>query len=233
MWPALNWRAPESAVRRSQPRKEQAFSVQQCCGLRSCSGVCGGLSSGPRGHSCGVSAAVLGKGRMPILGPSRGGLRWSESFAALDFLHLKVSLMTLDLWGGLQSIKGSCFNFSTAVYKEVTYKELKNLLKSKTITLIDVRETWEILEYGKIPGSINIPLDEVGKALQMNPRDFKDKYNEVKPSESDNLVFSCLAGVRSKKALDTAISLGFNRAQHYAGGWKEWTTYEFSNKQGS
>ncbi|XP_054110260.1 uncharacterized protein LOC100894240 [Callithrix jacchus] len=80
--------------------------------------------------------------------------------------------------------------------------------------LIDVREAWEILEYGKIPGSINIPLDEVGEALQMNPRDFKEKYNEVKPSKSDNLVFSCLAGVRSKKALDTAVSLGFHRSQY-------------------
>ncbi|KAM9666547.1 thiosulfate sulfurtransferase/rhodanese-like domain-containing protein 3 isoform 1-T1 [Trichechus inunguis] len=135
---------------------------------------------------------------------------------------------------GLKSIKGSCHNFCTAASKDVTYKELKNLLNSKNIMLIDVRETWEILEYGKIPGSINIPLDEVGHALQMNPRDFEDKYNEVKPSESDKLVFSCLAGVRSKKALDTAISLGFNSAQHYAGGWKEWASYEFSeNKQGN
>ncbi|XP_032130361.1 thiosulfate sulfurtransferase/rhodanese-like domain-containing protein 3 [Sapajus apella] len=132
---------------------------------------------------------------------------------------------------GLKSIKGNHHNFYTAISKDVTYKELKNLLNSKNIMLIDVREAWEILEYGKIPGSINIPLDEVGEALQMNPRDFKEKYNEVKPSKSDNLVFSCLAGVRSKKALDTAISLGFHSAQHYAGGWKEWVTYEFSEKK--
>ncbi|XP_008005706.2 thiosulfate sulfurtransferase/rhodanese-like domain-containing protein 3 isoform X3 [Chlorocebus sabaeus] len=61
-------------------------------------------------------------------------------------------------------------------------------------------------------------VDEVGEALQMNPRDFKEKYNEVKPSKSDHLVFSCLAGVRRKKALDTAVSLGFHSAQHYARG---------------
>ncbi|XP_017815033.3 LOW QUALITY PROTEIN: thiosulfate sulfurtransferase/rhodanese-like domain-containing protein 3 [Papio anubis] len=109
----------------------------------------------------------------------------------------------------LRLINGNCHNFYTAIYKDITYKELKNLLNSKNITLIDVRETWEILEYGKIPRSINIPLDEVGEVLQMNPRDFKEKYNEVKPSKSDNLVFSCLAGVRSKKAPDTAISQGF------------------------
>ncbi|CAK7310874.1 Thiosulfate sulfurtransferase/rhodanese-like domain-containing protein 3 [Vulpes lagopus] len=134
------------------------------------------------------------------------------------------------LWG-LKSIKGSCHNFCTAIFKDVTYKELKNLLNSKKIMLIDVRETWEIVKYGKIPGSVNIPLGEVGEALQMNPKDFKEKYNEVKPSKSDSLVFSCLAGVRSKKALDTAVSLGFNSAQHYAGGWNEWATHEFSEKK--
>ncbi|XP_023583366.1 thiosulfate sulfurtransferase/rhodanese-like domain-containing protein 3 isoform X2 [Trichechus manatus latirostris] len=132
-----------------------------------------------------------------------GLLLWSVRRAVLG--SAKPALL------GLKSIKGSCHNFCTAASKDVTYKELKNLLNSKNIMLIDVRETWEILEYGKIPGSINIPLVEVGHALQMNPRDFEDKYNEVKPSESDKLVFSCLAGVRSKKALDTAISLGFNR----------------------
>ncbi|XP_015455805.1 thiosulfate sulfurtransferase/rhodanese-like domain-containing protein 3 isoform X2 [Pteropus alecto] len=142
-------------------------------------------------------------------------------------LPLKVRPITL----GLKSIEGNCHNFCTTVFKDVTYLELKNLLKSKSIMLIDVRETWEILEYGKIPGSVNIPLNEVGEALQMNPKDFNEKYNEVKPSKSDSLVFSCLAGERSKKALDTAISLGFNSAQHYAGGWKEWATYEYSEKK--
>uniref|UniRef100_A0A286Y0E1 Sulfurtransferase n=1 Tax=Cavia porcellus TaxID=10141 RepID=A0A286Y0E1_CAVPO len=130
----------------------------------------------------------------------------------------------------LKSIKGSCHNFCT-VSKDVTYKELKNLLSSKNIMLIDVREKWEILEYGKIPGSINIPLHEVTEALQMDSKDFKEKYHEVKPSKSDSLVFSCLAGIRSKEALDAATSLGFSRAKHYAGGWKEWVTYEFPEKK--
>ena len=58
------------------------------------------------------------------------------------------------LWG-LKSIK-SCLNFCT-ICEDVTYKELKNLLKSKKIMLIDVREPWEIHESGKIPGSVNIP----------------------------------------------------------------------------
>ncbi|XP_036172513.1 thiosulfate sulfurtransferase/rhodanese-like domain-containing protein 3 isoform X3 [Myotis myotis] len=155
----------------------------------------------------------------------------------VERLETSIScLLHTSHWGcarnqGLNSIKGNWHNFCTAVYKDVTYKELKNLLNSKKIMLIDVRNTCEIIECGKIPGSVNIPLNEVGEALQMNPEDFKEKYNEIKPSKSDSLIFSCAAGLRSKKALDTAISLGFTRSQHYAGGWKEWSTYEHSEKK--
>uniref|UniRef100_A0A2K5YHW1 Thiosulfate sulfurtransferase like domain containing 3 n=1 Tax=Mandrillus leucophaeus TaxID=9568 RepID=A0A2K5YHW1_MANLE len=55
----------------------------------------------------------------------------------------------------------------------IVQSELENLLNSKNIMLIDVTETWGILEYRKISGSIN------------NTIDFKEKYNEVKPSKSD------------------------------------------------
>ncbi|XP_012371903.1 thiosulfate sulfurtransferase/rhodanese-like domain-containing protein 3 [Octodon degus] len=115
----------------------------------------------------------------------------------------------------LKSIKGSVHNLQT-VSKDVTCKELKNLLSFNSIMLIDVRQKWEIVEYGKIPGSINIPLLEVTEVLQMDSRDFKEKYCEAKPSQSDSLVFPCLEEerVRSKEALDTARSLGFNSVKH-------------------
>uniref|UniRef100_A0A8D0G9X0 Thiosulfate sulfurtransferase like domain containing 3 n=1 Tax=Sphenodon punctatus TaxID=8508 RepID=A0A8D0G9X0_SPHPU len=73
----------------------------------------------------------------------------------------------------------------TAADHTVSYKELKDLMKSKSMPLIDVREKWEIREYGRIPGSINIPLGEVVDALQMNPKDFEEKYNQDMPSKSD------------------------------------------------
>ena len=150
--------------------------------------------------------------------------------AALEYLPDGLRVCG-DCTLGFEVNKKKLLNFCTTICEDVTYKELKNLLKSKKIMLIDVREPWEIHESGKIPGSVNIPLDDVGEALQMNPKDFKEKYKEVKPSKSDSLVFSCLAGVRSKKAMVTAVSLGFNSAQHFAGGWKEWATYELSEKK--
>lgn len=131
----------------------------------------------------------------------------------------------------LKSAKGGCHKFCTALSRDVTYEELKKLLNSKKIILIDVRGEQEILEHGKIPGSVNIPLPEVDEALQMDPEDFKKKYKEAKPFKSDRVVFSCLAGTRSKKALGTAMSLGFSSAQHYPGGWKEWNEYECSERK--
>ncbi|XP_072499025.1 thiosulfate sulfurtransferase/rhodanese-like domain-containing protein 3 isoform X1 [Notamacropus eugenii] len=122
-------------------------------------------------------------------------------------------------------------HFCTAASQNVTYKELKNLLHSKSSFLIDVREPREVLEYGKIPGFLNIPLGEIGQALQMDSKDFKEKYNQDMPSKNDSLVFSCLGGARSKEALNTALSLGYERARHYPGGWKEWESYEYPEKK--
>lgn len=109
---------------------------------------------------------------------------------------------------------------------EVTYEQLKQLLAGRSAVVIDVREPWELREYGFIPGSINVPLGQVKTALQLGPEEFKEKYGGEMPVQTDNIVFSCLAGIRSKEALDTAGSLGYKDAQHYPGGWKDWEKNE-------
>ncbi|NXX42655.1 TSTD3 protein, partial [Tricholaema leucomelas] len=91
----------------------------------------------------------------------------------------------------------------------LSYRELKALKKTNVLH-IDVRERWEIDRYGGIPASINIPLGELVEALQMDPVEFKAQYKQKMPSKSDPVVFSCLAGTRSKQALGVATSLGFS-----------------------
>ncbi|XP_039211991.1 thiosulfate sulfurtransferase/rhodanese-like domain-containing protein 3 [Crotalus tigris] len=120
---------------------------------------------------------------------------------------------------------------TTEDHSVISYQQLRDLLESKAIWLIDVREKWEIAEHGKIPGSISIPLGQVMEALQMDSVYFKEKYNQDIPSKSDHVVFSCLAGVRSKQAVAVAKSLGFSRVQHYPGGFNEWLEYECSKKK--
>ncbi|XP_067882095.1 thiosulfate sulfurtransferase/rhodanese-like domain-containing protein 3 [Heterodontus francisci] len=129
------------------------------------------------------------------------------------------------------SQRSSYRSVCTAPLETVTYKELKQLLKSNKIVVIDVREPWEIKAYGQIPGSINVPLGQVEQALKLDPSSFMETYNGKMPSTSDKIVFSCLAGIRSKKALDAAASMGYSRALHFPGGWEEWMKHEFSEKQ--
>lgn len=109
---------------------------------------------------------------------------------------------------------------------DVSYEELKQLLAARKSVVIDVREPWELREYGFIPGSINIPLGQVNTALQLPPEEFKEKFGGDMPQEKDHIVFTCLAGIRSKKALQAATSLGYNGVQHYPGGWQDWTKNE-------
>lgn len=109
---------------------------------------------------------------------------------------------------------------------DVSYDQLKQLLAGRKSVVVDVREPWELREYGFIPGSINVPLGQVNTAFQLHPEEFKEKYGAEMPQLMDNVVFSCLAGIRSKKALDTATSLGYKNVQHYPGGWQDWVQHE-------
>ncbi|XP_070538147.1 thiosulfate:glutathione sulfurtransferase-like isoform X3 [Ptychodera flava] len=110
----------------------------------------------------------------------------------------------------------------------VDYEGLVALLQSGDIQLIDVREPDELVEFGKIDKSYNIPLGELKDALDMDPEKFQEKYKFEMPGLSDTkMVFSCRRGNRSAKALVAAISLGYTKARHYPGGWEEW-----SEKQG-
>ncbi|XP_055783902.1 thiosulfate sulfurtransferase/rhodanese-like domain-containing protein 3 [Salvelinus fontinalis] len=118
------------------------------------------------------------------------------------------------------------FSLSQMPETDVSYETLKKLLATRTSVVIVVREPWELREYGNIPRSINVPLGPVNIALQLNPEEFKEKYGGDMPQPTDLIVFSCLAGIRSQKALDQAVSLEYKDVQLYAGGWQDWAKCE-------
>ncbi|KAJ0000111.1 hypothetical protein NQD34_011953 [Periophthalmus magnuspinnatus] len=113
---------------------------------------------------------------------------------------------------------------------DVSYEELKQIVDGQDkAVIIDVREPWELREYGSIPRSINVPLGQINTALRLDAEEFQEKYGGEMPQPTDNIVFTCLAGVRSLIALETATSLGYKSVQHYPGGWQEWVTCEQKN----
>lgn len=85
---------------------------------------------------------------------------------------------------------------------------IKRGIEDGSIVLVDIREPYEFTS-GHIPGSLSLPLSQFDPgALPAEPR--------------LRTVFVCAAGVRSEKLLLSLQEAGFEFAEHYRGGIKDW-----------
>lgn len=72
--------------------------------------------------------------------------------------------------------------------KKLSEAELEKLLEKKdAIFFLDVREPFEIKQFGSVPGYINIPIGELESRLREVPKD--------KP-----VITACMMGVRAGRA---------------------------------
>ena len=85
----------------------------------------------------------------------------------------------------------------------------------------DVREPSEY-EKGYIPSAFNLPIMSMPDALFLDPREFRDLLGFSKPSLTNEVVFYCLAGVRSNMAAGKAIQNGYTRVGEYKGSYQDW-----------
>ena len=91
------------------------------------------------------------------------------------------------------AILASC---QAVVGEKLSATQLKELIDSKqNVFLLDVRTPIEVREDGMIPGSVNIPLNELPDRLNEVPRDKK-------------VITICARGVRAKKASDLLAKRG-------------------------
>lgn len=111
--------------------------------------------------------------------------------------------------------------------KIYTYQDIKKLITNPDPTkiLIDVREPEEFKKYA-IPTSINIPYKSTPGALDLTPEEFKDIFKFEKPSKDSELIFYCLAGIRSTAAADLAQIFGYKKLGNYIGSLEDWLKYE-------
>ncbi|CAH4035665.1 thiosulfate sulfurtransferase/rhodanese-like domain-containing protein 3 isoform X2 [Pieris brassicae] len=107
----------------------------------------------------------------------------------------------------------------------VNYEDMLKVIHEPEKVIIDVRNPDEVESTGKIPSSINIPLNTVSDTLASMPDDeFLKQYQRAKPSASDELIFYCKSGRRSQEALDKALKLGFSNSKSYLGSWEDWSS---------
>lgn len=109
--------------------------------------------------------------------------------------------------------------------KIYSYDQMKalsaNLPEKKDVVLVDVREPSEFNE-GHIPGAINVPFKSSPGALGLDAEDFQDKFGMAKPDPKKELIFYCLAGVRSSAAEELAATFGYKHRGNYKGSWEDW-----------
>ncbi|XP_021328471.1 thiosulfate:glutathione sulfurtransferase [Danio rerio] len=109
---------------------------------------------------------------------------------------------------------------------DISYSDLKSILAKGSAVLVDVRTNEEVAR-GTIPGSIHIPVGNIGQDLSLDAAEFQSKFGVGKPPlDCTELVFFCQLGRRGAAATEKAKSLGFKNARNYAGAYKEWSEKE-------
>ncbi|KAK6475345.1 thiosulfate sulfurtransferase/rhodanese-like domain-containing protein 3 [Huso huso] len=127
-----------------------------------------------------------------------------------------------NLFASSQLVPGFPVRHFSSTGTSVSLAEFLQLLKEKCVCVIDVREHAELKKDGEIPGCVSVPIGDLPKALVMDPYLFEHRYKARMPRKQVQIVFTCLAGIRGKTAMETARSLGYRYVSIYKGGWKEW-----------
>ncbi|MGM5630511.1 rhodanese-like domain-containing protein [Apibacter raozihei] len=85
---------------------------------------------------------------------------------------------------------------------------LKEIINHPNVTLLDVREEEELINEGKVPNAILIPMNEI-----------PEKIEEIKKFSTPLVVF-CRSGNRSGKVVEYLTSQGFSDIYN-GGGFKD------------
>ncbi|XP_065362214.1 rhodanese domain-containing protein CG4456 [Calliphora vicina] len=107
-----------------------------------------------------------------------------------------------------------------------SYEEVKDIPNHPEKYLIEVRSKDLVEKDGSIPGSINIPFNELEEALMLSDAEFVSKFGAEKPPKDAVVIFTCLGGQYAQMGADLAKKNGWQRAKPYLGSWLEWSKRE-------
>ena len=94
-------------------------------------------------------------------------------------------------------------------------EEVKQLIKNKEITLIDVRDIRELWKDGTIENSKHIPRGML--EFWLDPQSSYYKTNKIQ--DMKKMVLFCALGLRSALATKSLVDMGFTNVAHVDGGF--------------
>jgi sulfur dioxygenase len=96
-------------------------------------------------------------------------------------------------------------------FEDINAPQLAKMIKSDDeIFLLDVREPFELMAFGAIPGVVNIPVGQV-----------VPKLNQL-PSKDKTIVVVCQSGNRSYEVAHYLSKQGFKKVYNLEGGTSSW-----------
>ena len=107
-------------------------------------------------------------------------------------------------------------------YPAAEFDELLTRVLADDVLLIDVRNRSELLDPGRIPNSLNVPLPELSAALAMTPDQFVDTYGFALPPPDREIVLTCRSGRRIQTAAALLIPAGYTDVRLFYDSFKGW-----------
>lgn len=101
--------------------------------------------------------------------------------------------------------------------ENLTPARVQQELANGNAILIDIRESEELLQNGKIPGSVHAP-----RGMIEFYADASLPYHKPEFDKNKRLILHCASGGRSALAVQTLKQMGFQQIAHLDGGIKAW-----------
>ena len=101
--------------------------------------------------------------------------------------------------------------------ENLTPKQVKEEISKGNVTLIDLRESEELKQHGKIAGSVHATRGMLEFYADSSLPFHKPEFDKDK-----RIILHCAAGARSALATTTLIQMGYNNVAHMDGGFEAW-----------
>lgn len=101
--------------------------------------------------------------------------------------------------------------------ENLTPAEVKEESDKGNVTIIDIRESEELKQNGKIPGSFHAP-----RGMLEFYADSSLPYHKPEFNKDNRIILHCASGGRSALATKTLKEMGYENVGHLDGGFKAW-----------
>ena len=102
--------------------------------------------------------------------------------------------------------------------ENLTPQQVQDALARGNATLIDIRESDELQQHGKIKGSVHAPRG----MLEFYADPSLPAYHKPEFDKSKRIILHCASGGRSALAAATLQQMGYEKVAHLDGGLKAW-----------